>query len=357
MKSKWIIVGTGLLVLVGVVAAMAWYFMSKPLYEPGSVAASPAMRAALEPPPQGTNPSVWTVEPGVNLNHFESGSGRNVLVLHGGPGVPMRSVIPALAALESTYRFIYYDQRGCGQSTRPIDRFSSSNFYENMQVLEKKLGLSAQIADIERIRRILGEEKITLMGHSFGGFLAALCAAEFPDRVKALVLVEPASTLVLPNPNDDLFQNVRRLLPEESRTEYEAYLKDYLAFGGIFSKSDADLVALNARFGKFYRTAAQARQFAVPPMEEASAGGWMVQAMYFSMGRRHDYREALKIVKAPVLVLHGALDIQSEAASRAYADALPNAKFLVLKGAGHFPFVDAPADFSREVGDFLKNTK
>jgi proline iminopeptidase len=355
MKNKWVIGATGLLVVLGIAAAMAWYFMSQPLYEPGSIASSPTMRATLEPPPQGKDPSVWSVEPGVNLHHFESGSGRSVLIVHGGPGVPIRTAIPALAALESTHQFIYYDQRGCGQSTRPIDRFSSSNFFENMQVLEKKLGLSAQIADIERIRRILGEEKITLMGHSFGGFLAALYAAEFPDRVKALVLVAPASTLVLPNPNNDLFQAVGRLLPNEFKEEYEAYLKDYLDFGGIFTKSDADLVALNARFGKFYRAAAQAKHFEVAQGDETGAGGWMVQAMYFSMGRRHDYRAALKNIKAPVLVLHGDRDIQSEGASRAYAEVLPNARFQVIQGAGHFPFADVPADFSREVGEFLKN--
>ena len=41
-------------------------------------------------------------------------------------------------------------------------------------------------ATIERIRRILGRDRLTLVGHSFGAFLAAMYAAEFPDRVEAL---------------------------------------------------------------------------------------------------------------------------------------------------------------------------
>jgi len=45
--------------------------------------------------------------------------------------------------------------------------------YENMQTLCRKLGLAEQVADIERIRRILGREKLILMGHSFGADLAA----------------------------------------------------------------------------------------------------------------------------------------------------------------------------------------
>jgi proline iminopeptidase len=354
MKIKWVMGGLAVIALLGIVGAALWYYMGKPMYEPGAISSNQAMLATLEPPPQAKDTAVWTVEPSVNLHHFESGSGRNVLMVHGGPGMPMSTSIPALASLESTYRFIYYDQRGCGQSTRPIDRFSSSNYYDNMQVLEKKLGLSAQIADIERIRRILGEEKITLIGHSFGGFLAALYAAEFPDRVKALVLIAPADTLVLPNPNVDFFQTVGNLLPADSRKEYEDFLKSYLTFGGIFSKSDSELAALNIRFGKFYVAAAKAKGFVVPEGDLARAGGWMVQAMYFSMGRRHDYRSALKNIKVPVLVLHGDKDIQSESASRVYAQTLPNAKFQVIKGAGHFPFLDTLADFSREVGEFLK---
>ena len=48
-----------------------------------------------------------------------------------------------LQALTSTYRFHYYDQRGCGQSTRPVDHFDSSNTYKNMTTLDRTLGLAA----------------------------------------------------------------------------------------------------------------------------------------------------------------------------------------------------------------------
>ena len=80
--------------------------------------------------------------------------------------------------------------------------------------------------------------------------------------------------------------------------------------------------------------------------------GWGVQAIYVSMGRRHDYRSALKEVEAPVLVLHGAKDLQSEAVSRTYADALPNARFKVLDSA-HFAFYERPEEFAAVVGGFL----
>jgi pimeloyl-ACP methyl ester carboxylesterase len=71
---------------------------------------------------------------------------------------------------------------------------------------------------------------------------------------------------------------------------------------------------------------------------EGKAGGWMVHAMYFSMGLQHDYREALKNVVAPVLVIHAANDFQSEAVSRLYVDAFPNSRFKIVEGATHVSF-------------------
>jgi pimeloyl-ACP methyl ester carboxylesterase len=75
--------------------------------------------------------------------------------------------------------------------------------------------------------------------------------------------------------------------------------------------------------------------------------------MYLSMGRRHDYRAALKRINAPVLVIHGANDLQPEQASRTYVDAIAGAKLAVLPNAGHFSFADQAQAFSAVVGEFL----
>ncbi len=44
---------------------------------------------------------------------------------------------------------------------------------------------------------------------------------------------------------------------------------------------------------------------------------------------------------------------QPEAASRLYADALPNARFQVIAGATHFMFEEQPAAFAEAAADFL----
>jgi proline iminopeptidase len=340
-----------LLILVGV---FFWYFMGKPLYEPGMVRAGKNLRASLTPPAQSGDESSWSVEQDIKLYHFSDGVGKSVLVVHGGPGYPLRSSLPGLKRLTDRYKFIYYDQRGCGRSTRPIDRFASSNYFENVKTLDRTLGIGAQIADIERIRRILGEEKLTILGHSFGAFLASLYAAEFPENVRALILVAPAEVLVMPIEGGGLFEEVNRLLPAGMKSEYADFLRRYLDFGSIFSRSDSELAALNAEMAKYYRAAAATKNLSVPEENEPNEnGGWMVHAMYFSMGKRHDYRDALRIVKAPVLVIHGEKDLQPEKASRAYAEAFSHSSFQVIKNAGHFPFSEQPEAFAAVTGKFL----
>lgn len=334
-----------------------WYMMQQPLYTPGMVRAGTNLRAPLVPPAQSGG-ELWNMENDIVLHHFSAGKGTNVLVVHGGPGYPFAAPLASLSPLTSQYTFHYYDQRGSGRSTRPISRFTSSNTYENMQTLDRTLGLGAQIADIERIRQILGDDKIILVGHSFGGFLASLYAAEFPEHVKALVLVAPAETLVMPPPSGGLFEQIKPMLANEMRSDYDAFLKRYLDYGSIFAKSDADLVALNDEFARYYTLAANRKGFAVPAeTQPVESGGWMVHAMYVSMGLQHDYRPALKSVTAPVLVIHGANDLQPEAASRMYADAFPNARFEVIGNAGHFAFADQPEVFALVVGKFLDSIR
>jgi proline iminopeptidase len=354
MKKKILI---GILLLLGLVVVagvLLWYFMGKPLYEPGMVRGGKNLRASLTPPEQTGDADFWKVEEDISLFHFSDGTGKSVLVVHGGPGFPFHSPLPGLRPLSANYKFIYYDQRGCGKSTRPFDRFSSPNFFENAKVLDQTLGLGAQVADMERIRRIIGEEKVILLGHSFGAFLASLYAAEFPQHVEALILVAPANVLVMPAEGGGLFEDIRKLLPESLQQEYAGYLKRLLDYGNLFSKSEAELAALNAEFAKYYRAAAASRNLAIPAENEpGDNGGWMVHAMYVSMGRRHDYRAALKNVKAPVLVIHGEKDLQAENASRAYSDSFPHAQFQVIRNAGHFPFSEQPEEFASAVGKFL----
>ncbi|MFQ5616711.1 MAG: alpha/beta fold hydrolase, partial [Anaerolineales bacterium] len=155
-KTTIIISSLALLGLVVLVVAYFRYTMGRPLYQPGMVRAEKNLRAPLTPPEeQPDDENIWQMGADIQLYHFSAGEGRNVLIIHGGPGLPYVEPWLGLEPLTGEYRFHYYDQRGSGRSTRPVDTFSSRNYYQNMTTLDQTLGLGAQLADIERIRQIL----------------------------------------------------------------------------------------------------------------------------------------------------------------------------------------------------------
>jgi len=345
----------GIAILVVLMAVVVWHWFNSPLYRPGDVRAGKDLREPLAPPSQAdARPGYWRVASDIELSHFEEGAGEPILTIHGGPGFVPAGPWPASAALGADYQLVYYHQRGCGQSSRPIRTLGGQNFYRSMQTLNRTLGLPAQVADIERIRRILGREKLILAGHSFGAFLAALYAAEFPEHVRAVIAVAPADLAVLPNPASDLFAQIRGRLPAAKLPEYEKFLAEYFDFQGAVKKSDDELAAMYRRFGIFYMAASPAtQQHAIAGTMEGN-GGMMPLAIYLSMGRRHDYRDAFRKVTAPVLVIHGRDDLQPVAASRHFGELLPNHRMVEIAGAGHFVFADQPAAFAVAVREFLR---
>ncbi len=79
----------------------------------------------------------------------------------------------------------------------------------------------------------------------------------------------------------------------------------------------------------------------------------MVHAMYLSLGMKYDLRSELKYVNAPVLVIHGDMDVFSARSSLEYAELFPHGEFKKIFGAGHFPFSEKPKEFAELVRKFL----
>ena len=296
----------------------------------------------------------WDMSDGVKLHFFAEGDGKIALLIHGGPGYPFEKPLPGLESLLDRYQFVYYHQRGCGQSTRPVDKFTSSNFMQNAGEATRKLGLGRQLQDINEIRRILGEEKLTIIGHSFGGFIAAMYAKDYPDHVRGLVLAAPANMLVFPIEGESMYDQVKAYLPDSMKADFDDYTRRLFDFRDIFTKTDSELSVLNAEFVDYYKIAAEKKGFPIDiGFDKSAIGGWMTHGMYFSMGMQYDHRPALEEVTVPVLVLHGDQDFQTEAASRTYVEVFPNASFKLIEGAGHFIYKDSPGEFAKAVEAFL----
>ena len=319
-------------------------------YTPGQLAEEGALMV-----PDQKGDSYWQMDEQTSLYRFSTGEGEPVLMIHGGPGVPFTEPWEGLEGING-YQFHYYHQRGCGGSTIPFDSFSGS-YPNNMKLLESRLGLAENLKDIERIRTILGEEKLILIGHSFGGFLAALYAAEYPDRVSRMILVEPADMLRLPNAHGGMNQ-VEAYLPEELKKEYRALSKEYFNFGTLFKRSERELADLNNEYVRFYLAALEKRYTgAARGLETGNpeyTGGFASFAMFFSLGRKYDYRDELKKISCPVLVIHGARDLYGSETAQEYTSLLTNGVYTELDRSSHFPYVEEPDAFREAVVSFLE---
>lgn len=102
-----------------------------------------------------------------------------LLYLHGGPGVSTSTYDHAFTRLWSdVYTVVTWDQRNCGKSWSP-EQWDTKLTYDMM--MEDALEL------ILFLRRYLGVEKVTLLGHSWGTYLGANLAREYPQFVDAYI--------------------------------------------------------------------------------------------------------------------------------------------------------------------------
>lgn len=100
-----------------------------------------------------------------------------VILLHGGPGVPM-DFSPIAEPLSRQYQVIVFDQRGTGRS--PVAAGATYSMEEYIQ-------------DIEAVARHFGVNQFHLFGHSWGGLYAQIYAEKNPQRVLSMFLSSPSS--------------------------------------------------------------------------------------------------------------------------------------------------------------------
>jgi proline iminopeptidase len=352
MMILTIIISTAL-----IIAGVLYYYMTKPMYEVGMVKKDYILDPFKQIPEKE---GYWNVEKDIDLFYFIQGSGKKkVLVIHGGPGYPFTEPYKGLGAFTDKFTFYYYHQRGCGKSTKPIDGFSSGNFYKNRKALVNKLGIGVQIADIERIRKIIKVDKLIIIGHSFGAFIASLYASEFPENVEKLILISPANVMKMPTEDKDLFEQIKQYVPTKNLDEYKDYLDRYLNYKNIFSKDENELASIGRGFMKYYVLAMEKKgeTYLNTGTDINNNGGWMPHALFMSIGLRHDFSPALKEIHAPVLIIHGANDFQSEKATKRYDGYFDNSKFHIIENAGHFSYNEKPEEFIKIIDPFLRGGK
>jgi proline iminopeptidase len=272
---------------------------------------------------------------GRTLAWRELGSGRPLLCHPGGPGCSS-AYFGDLAELAAERTLLLLDPRGTGESDRPAD----PSGYD----------LEDYAADIEAVRASVGVERLDLLGHSHGGFVAMTWAARYPDHVGRLVLASTA-----PRFTDAIRQARRaRVASHEGQPYYaDAMEAMQLRAEGRYA-NDAELAELYRREGVVQVPVGVDPTRVLDALASAGDNADALRHFNEQIAASMDHRPLLAHVPAPTLVICGAEDAFVSGAEE-IAAALPDATLVILPGADHFPFLepDHEAAWSRAVLEFL----
>lgn len=214
---------------------------------------------------------------------------------------------------------------------------------------EHRYGYDAHVRDVEAVAAALGAERLVLVGHSFGGRVAALFAGAHPERTAGLVLVDSGPE-VDPRGATRIRQDAAQKLHVSwaSAADYEAALRR------AYPAARPEAIARLARTGLRRREGGRLERKTDPDFR---AGRIALSEEERAESERETTRalwQALRAVPCPALVVRGAAsDILSpDCAERMVEDALPDGRLAVVPRAGHSVMLDNPEGFAEAVADF-----
>jgi pimeloyl-ACP methyl ester carboxylesterase len=277
-----------------------------------------------------------------------------IIFLHGGPGGYVHSsTISVLGDLsELGYEVYFYDQAGCGLS----DRLAKPKDYS----------FPGHVEDLrEIITDHIGGGQVILIGHSYGGQLAAQLTAMHSELVVKLVLSSPGELqpstwengvwvklAKYPAPDSLEFKPVERAKMDGIRFwTVRGSAAMALAMFNIKFMPDAEADGLlNTLASRF--TANMVCDIAHVLPEEGGAGfyahGW---SNFY--GDLEDPRPLMQACPVPVLVLQGQCDYIPYSATYEYVALFPDSRYEFIKEAGHIIWWDQPGDYFCHIVDFL----
>ncbi len=262
----------------------------------------------------------------MNLFREVVGSGAPLVALHGGFGLDHTYFRPWLEPLGM--QLILPDLRGCGRS--PRDGIGEAEF-------------ATLSADVEALRGELGHPRWTVLGHSFGAYLALDYARRYPQRVEKLVLVGGAPALDYP---DVIGANLSKIGTPEQAAVLQKAMSAPLESDEEFRRGWNLLLPLYFR------------RFDPKIAAQMDAGAvYSAQALFhgFRMLSQFSALPWLGDVEAPVLVTAGRYDWIAPPAQGAerLARGLPHARLAIFEESGHFPFIEENPRFLSVLGEFL----
>ena len=238
-------------------------------------------------------------------------SGVPVILLHG-YGDSWFSFSPILPLLDNKYRVYILDQRGHGDSDRPVGNYALKQFAE----------------DVLAFMDAVNVNKATVVGHSMGSFVAQHVAAIAPERVNKLVLVGSA-TKIRNNVVSDLHREINTLtdpVPEKFILDFQT--------GVAFQPLPQDFL-----------------KGVVKESRKLPARVWQ-EVMTQMLSPEADVQ--LAKIKAPTLIIWGDKEqIFPRSEQDALVALLKNSLLKVYPDTGHAPNWERPERFAKDLQEFL----
>ena len=261
--------------------------------------------------------------------HIEDsgGTGRPVLLIHGWP-LSAQAWEPQVSVLQAAgYRVVAYDRRGFGRSDKPESGYSYDTLAD----------------DLQRVLDQCGLQDVTLVGFSMGGGeVARYIARHGESRLRSVVFaaaVPPYLMKTADNPEGPLS-------PEAAQQKRKALEQDRDAFFDQFTQnffsSNGALQVTESQRGEAITLCHQSAQHAA------------VACM--DLFGTTDFREDLKKVKVPTLVIHGDADaiVPFEGSGQRTHRAVPHSQLVRVGGAPHGLNVTHAQAFNEALLSFLR---
>ena len=243
----------------------------------------------------------------LKIRVLTAGDGDPVVYLHGAGGLFWDPFLDGLAA---THRVVAPEHPGSGVS----------------QGVEHVHDLWDLVLHYNELLDQLDLERVVLLGHSFGGMVAAEIAATNPERVSRLVLVAPIGLWLDDHPVPDISGIPPEALPGLVLADPDGPLAELLP-----APDPDDLEALL----QASNTLASVLQFIWPLPDKG-------------------LHKRLYRLRAPTLLIWGAEDrLVDPSYGRAFADAIPQARLEIVAGAGHLPQLERQEEVAALVATFL----
>jgi non-heme chloroperoxidase len=258
--------------------------------------------------PEGAG--VGTVSADIVYLHIEDtgGGGKPVVLIHGWP-LTAQAWAPQVPALQAAgYRVVTYDRRGFGRSDKPPSGYDYDVLADDLQRVLDQCALL----------------DVTLVGFSMGGGeVARYMTRHGESRLRSVVFaaaVPPYLMMTADNPEGPLTpeaaQQMRQALEQDRHAFFEQFTTDFFSANGVLQVTEAQ------------------RREAIALCHQSAQVAALACMDSFATT---DFREDLKKVTVPTLVIHGEADaiVPIEGSGQRTQRAVPHSQLVSVPGAPH----------------------